>query len=167
MLAQVIFAFDLARWETWVIPVVGLTSAGLALAIGRLMLRRSTELGPPPAKVDGSANQADPFVHGSATEHRRALRRRGKTVRVLVSNADAKEEPWEGWVIDRSVGGLCISLNRAIDSETVLSVRAADAPDTIPWVQITVRSCRQEKKYWELGCQFVRTPPWNVMLLFG
>jgi hypothetical protein len=166
MLAQVILALDFARWETWVIPVIGLTSAGLALVVGRLMLRRPQELESPPPKAD-SPNPADPFVHGSATEHRRALRRRGKTVRVLVSDADASAEPWEGWVIDRSVGGLCISLGRAVEAETVLSVRAADAPETIPWVQVTVRGCRQEQKYWELGCQFVRTPPWNVMLLFG
>ena len=35
------------------------------------------------------------------------------------------------------------------------------------WSQMEVRTCRQEGTAWELGCQFVRTPSWNVLLLFG
>jgi hypothetical protein len=46
-------------------------------------------------------------------------------------------------------------------------VRTTNAPSSVPWVQIEVKSCRMIGKEHELGCRFVRTPPWSVMLLFG
>ncbi len=49
----------------------------------------------------------------------------------------------------------------------MLSVRAANSSRGTPWIQIEVRSCRETGEDWELGCQFVKTPSWNVLLLFG
>jgi hypothetical protein len=34
-------------------------------------------------------------------------------------------------------------------------------------VQLEVKNCRLVGSEYELGCQFVRTPPWSVLLLFG
>jgi len=46
-------------------------------------------------------------------------------------------------------------------------VRADNAPDTIPWVTVIIRSCRQVGNHYEVGCEFDKTPPWHVLLLFG
>jgi hypothetical protein len=35
-------------------------------------------------------------------------------------------------------------------------------------VQVEVRNCRKiNSDEYELGCRFLRTPPWSVLLLFG
>ena len=43
----------------------------------------------------------------------------------------------------------------------------AHAPPMTPWTEVEVRSCRQKKDGYEVGCQFVKTPPWSILLLFG
>ena len=54
-----------------------------------------------------------------------------------------------------------------IDATTIVSIRVINAPVTVPWIQVQIRSCRQEDSTWLLGCQFVKPPPWSIMLLFG
>jgi PilZ domain len=147
---------------TWLVAGTGLVSAAVIVALGRFFLRR--ELPPVPAKGEIAS---DPFEQGSATERRTAARRIGRHVRVFVSDARAEAPPSEGWILDRSVGGLRISLGHQVAPDTVLTVRACNAPDTIPWTQIRVLRCHSRGAFFELGCQFVRTPPWNIMLLFG
>ena len=36
-----------------------------------------------------------------------------------------------------------------------------------PWVDVEVRMCRALKDGYELGCQFVKTPNWSILLMFG
>jgi hypothetical protein len=154
---------DLSQWQNWIIPLSGAGFTVVALVMGRAYLRprqrtsTATESGP----------RIDPFVHGSPSERRTAVRRSGKLVRALLSYEDAKTAPVEGWIADRSVGGLCLNLRAPISQGTILSIRAAEAPEIIPWVQIEVRSCRAKEGEYELGCQFIRTPSWNIMLTFG
>jgi hypothetical protein len=50
---------------------------------------------------------------------------------------------------------------------TTLQVKAVNAPDTIGFVTVIVRSCRKNGDHFEVGCEFEKTPPWNVLLLFG
>lgn len=151
-------------WQTWAIPAVGLFAAWLTLFAGRFVLSRwraaRAERTPP-----GPAH--DPFDHGSATERRDALRRKDNHVEVLVSDAEAQQEPVRAWVIDRSTGGLCLLLHEEVAPGTVLSVMPRQSPPGTPWVRAEVRSCRKDKAGYEVGCQFVRTPPWGVLLLFG
>jgi hypothetical protein len=45
--------------------------------------------------------------------------------------------------------------------------RTTDAPDSNPWVQVELRICTACDKGWEIGCRFVRTPAWSILLLFG
>lgn len=72
-----------------------------------------------------------------------------------------------GMVVDRSVGGLCLNVSRLIEVGAVLSVKPSDATPMVPWTEIEVRSCRQEGEGWQIGCRFVRTPPWSVLMHFG
>jgi hypothetical protein len=100
-------------------------------------------------------------------ERRASMRRQGNPVKVAVSNPASPDQPLEGLVLNRSKGGLQLSLNQAVPVGTILGVRASEATDELPWVQIRVRRCRQHNQDWILGCQFVETLPWSVLLLFG
>src|SRR5262249_16859672 len=111
--------------------------------------------------------QSDPFIHGSAAEARAGVRRAGNPVEVRVADAEAVKELGRAWVIDRSVGGLCLALFEPIATGTIISLRPNRGAELAPWVQVEIMSCRRASDSWEAGCRFVRTPPWSVLLLFG
>ncbi len=70
--------------------------------------------------------------------------------------------------MDRSMGGLRILVERPLTANQMLNVRSTDAPQTVAWVQVQVRRIEQlPDKTFEVGCQFIRTPPWPVLLTFG
>ena len=100
-------------------------------------------------------------------QDRREAPRTRRQVRVQVTDADAKEPPVTAWVADCSLGGLCLSMRQEVAPDTVLSVRPASAPPGVPWVQVRVKSQRSFEGNWELGCQFVRTPSYSVVLMFS
>jgi hypothetical protein len=70
-------------------------------------------------------------------------------------------------VIDRSLGGLCLETTTSHRIGAVFNVRPSTASAVVPWTQVEVRSCRQEGDLWQIGCEFVRTPPYSVLMLFG
>lgn len=162
-----------ASWlptETWVVPLIGLLAAGLTLVAGRVFLRRRLVVPPPSAPAPiapAPVADIDPFLQGGSGERRLAARRKGNHVEVLVTDADAVTEPVRGWVIDRSLGGLCVELARPVRVGEVLSLKPRQAPPGTPWVRVEVRSCNSSRGYFEVGVQFQRTPPWAVLLLFG
>jgi hypothetical protein len=162
-----------SEWSPYLGPAVGVLAAGVVLFIGWIATRRRGSRArnfsaPPPLNLKAGSNPAgDPFVQGANQERRGALRRGGNPVAILISDAEARADPTNGYVVDRSTGGLCLSVSNAIPEGTVLSVRTTNAPNTVPWVQIEVKNCRPVGSEYELGCRFVRTPPWSVMLLFG
>jgi hypothetical protein len=109
----------------------------------------------------------DPFLHGGAGDQRVTVRRKGNPVEILVSDAAAAVEPYRGLVVDRSMGGLCLSLPSEVDVGTVLSVRLRQGPESTPWVKVQVTHCNADRGGYSVGCRFLRTPTWNVLLLFG
>jgi hypothetical protein len=100
-------------------------------------------------------------------ERRTSLRRRGAPVEVLVAAKEPGQEPAKGVVLDRSRGGLCLSLGQPAASGTTLRVRVASLADEMEWVQLEVRHCRRRDERWLAGCKFVENLPWTVVLLFG
>ena len=167
-----IFALDLdpTALGAWGVPAIGLVATGLAFAVGFAVLNRRAGRASRAAAAPGPAEppaNPDPFVQGSTSERRTALRRVGNLVAVSVTDADGQGLPVDGWVADRSVGGLCLRLDAPVGVGTLIKVRPRDASSVIPWTQVEVKSCRQEGSGWEVGCQFLRTPPWSVLLLFG
>lgn len=171
MLAPSLLAANTPLWQTLVITLAGVCATALALLLGFMLISRRRGA-PPPARSGGrqapASGQADPFMFGSALEKRTAHRRRGNSVRILLADAQSDAAPHEGWVIDRSVGGLCLLVEQQdYPVGTVLNVRAASAPATTPWTQVEVRDSRKKERGWELGCQFKQTPSWSVLLLFG
>jgi hypothetical protein len=103
----------------------------------------------------------------SATADRRTSLRRRKQQTVLVINPAQSEDARRGWLLDRSLGGLGLLMDQPADEGTLLRVRATNAPSRFPWVEVQVRNCRRKENSWELGCQFLRTPSWEVLLTFG
>lgn len=103
----------------------------------------------------------------SYSDRRTSVRRDGAPIKVVVSSPAFQSGQDCGYVLDRSTGGLRIALGTAVAAGTSLMVRATHAPDSAPWVTVMVRSCKLTGQHHELGCEFEKTPPWNVLLLFG
>jgi hypothetical protein len=152
--------------QPWVIPVIGMAVAGLAFLVGRMLLFRPAAR--PAAEPASRAEEPpmDVFLHGSTRERRSAPRRRGNSVEVYISEKPEAAHI-HGWVVDRSVGGLCVLVEKSLAEGALVNIRPRSAPEGVPWTPIEVRSCRPEQGEWELGCRFVKTPQWNVLLLFG
>jgi hypothetical protein len=72
-----------------------------------------------------------------------------------------------GLVVNRSTGGIGIYADREIPSGTSLKVRAAEAPPSVPTVQVEVRHCRKVGKGYFLGCQFSEDVPWEARAWLG
>jgi hypothetical protein len=152
-----------AEWMPYLLPGLIVVATGLMVTLLLVNRKRDGGLKPPKLKPpEGSA-----AVTASASDRRTSLRRDGQAVEVVVQSPAFKGGAAAGYVVDRSTGGLRLVLSTGMAAGTALQVRAKHAPDTIPWVTVLVRSCRQSDDHFELGCEFEKTPPWNVLLLFG
>jgi hypothetical protein len=172
MLIAVFNNLPLPLLLTWAVPFIGVVAAGLTFLVGRAVFNglkaRAGRGSPDRARAAAPAGgSSDPFVFGSNSERRGAARREGNTVEVILATPGDGAEPLQGWVVDRSVGGLGLRTDVPVPVGAVFNVRPRNSTSIIPWTQLEVKTCRQEGAAWEVGCQFVRTPPWSVLLLFG
>ena len=131
----------------------GLDAAALSVASGSAV------------KQEKALNWAPP--EQSYADRRGTVRREGAPVRVLLSSASFRNGVNDGYVVDRSTGGLRLLMNAAMAPGSTIQVRAVNAPDTVGFVTVIVRSCKPEDDHFILGTEFEKTPPWNVLLLFG
>jgi hypothetical protein len=153
--------------QPWTIPLIGLLVASLAFLFGRRWLvARSAP------KTVQSAEEVSPFLttanlkKKSEQDRRTAPRRRGNRVEVYLTN-EAKTEQVLAWVVNRSMGGVCLVVEQPLEEGTLLKVRPRGAPQTAPWLAVEIRSCRANGNDWEIGCRFLEAPQWNDLLLFG
>jgi hypothetical protein len=154
--------------QPWAIPVIGVLVASLAFLMGRRwFISQPAPTAALPAEEQGRTKLDTVTAKAKSKPERRAApRRKGNQIEVLLAD-DSEREPMRGWVIDRSMGGLCLVVERPLTEGSVLSVRPRQAPQTAPWTAVEIRSCRAEEDQWEVGCRFVQTPQWNDLLLFG
>jgi hypothetical protein len=164
--ASLLRVFEAAHWQTWA-AVLGLAGLGVLAFVGGRRIFGSAPPPPPPEPQEAPVPERDPFLVGSASEKRQAARRKGGVIEVLLSDEGAKADPWKAVVVDRSLGGVCVGGTRRVEPGTVLTLRPLAAPPGTPWLEVRVRSCRQDAEGWVLGCQFVRIPPTSLRLLFG
>jgi hypothetical protein len=164
--AQHLMGLEQLPWDLVVPLGAGVVASSAAFVLSRWLCAAPSPAPLPPPK-EKPTPQYDPFVQGSPTEQREAFRRGGNSVLVHLVDPQQEGNAQPAWVLDRSVGGLCLAVNEPIAEGSLRNVRAANAPTATPWVEIQVKSCRQASNDWELGCQFIKTPPWSVMLLFG
>jgi hypothetical protein len=118
---------------------------------------------PVPAAAAAAASDDDE----PGSERRTSVRRKGNPVPVQITNDGATMEPFQGWVLDRSTGGLRILVDQPVGVGTILSVRPSKAHGSFPWIQIEVRSCKPERTSYAIGVQFVVRPGWGEMQAFG
>ncbi len=172
------WAFRVVSWDPTAAPettalVIGAAVTLSVLVFGGLFYRRQSmahvhALRPPtrPSPVP-EPRPADPFLQGSVRERRGAPRRAGNPTAVLVAAGDPARAPTQALVVDRSLSGVRLSLERQVEPESVLWLRPVSALSETPWVEARVMHCRQTDSHWEAGCRFLRTPSWGVMLHFG
>ncbi len=116
---------------------------------------------PVPDEFDEEAEEA------AFAERRAEPRRKGNPVSVQVTHAPSGGDPVQGWVVDRSSGGLRILVDQEIKPGTVLNVRPTKSHPGFTWVQVKVKSCRPERSSYNLGCQFTRKLTWTELQVFG
>lgn len=148
----------------YLLPALIVLATALMVTLLLVNRRRDAGLKLPKLKKPDEASDA---VSTSAADRRNSLRRDGPAVEVLVMSPAFKGGSAPGYVIDRSTGGLRLALSTGMAAGTTLQVKAKHAPDNTPFVTVLVRSCRPNDDHFELGCEFEKTPPWNVLLLFG
>ncbi|QDU20019.1 PilZ domain-containing protein [Urbifossiella limnaea] len=122
-----------------------------------------------PTAAPPTAEKAEAWAppEQSYADRRGAVRREGSPVQVLVSSSSLRNAVNDAYVVDRSTGGLKIVMQAAVPPGSTLQVKAVNAPDTVGFVTLIVRSCRKHPEHFEIGTEFEKTPPWNVLLLFG
>jgi hypothetical protein len=123
---------------------------------------------PNPATAIPDAAAVEPELAETAvdTEDRRSSPRRKKLLRILVRNDAISREPFSGWILDRSMGGMCLSLDHEVEPGTILAVSRVPQTVASRWVELRVLNVRERESTWEIGCEYTRVPSWEVMLQF-
>jgi hypothetical protein len=153
--------------QPWTIPLIGMLVAGLAFLVGRRWLAPHPAPQPEQPEEEAPSMLITAQLQKSQPDRRSCPRRKGgNRVEVFLTD-DSKESPIFGWVVDRSMGGLCLNVEKPLSEGTVLNVRPRKAPQTAPWLAIEIRSCRPDGNEFEVGCRFLKQPQWNDLLLFG
>lgn len=119
---------------------------------------------PPTAGSNPGTGTAPP---AAASNQRAAPRRAGNPVPVLLSVPGSGAEPLQGWVLDRSSGGLRILIDQPFKADSLLNVRPTKAHSSFPWIEVEVRSCQPERGSYNVGCQFTRKLTWAELQMFG
>ena len=157
--------FSLPYSHYWV-PMVGAAAVvGVPVYFVALRSRRPAVVVP-----DAVAPVVDPFTEGSTAEQRAAYRRKGNPIEILLTEDGDAEHTRRGYVLDRSIGGLRLMVPHKIAPGTAFSVRPVNVSPMIPWVQVEVRSCVSssiQEGDFDVGCRFVKAPPYPILLLFG
>jgi hypothetical protein len=160
-----LLAAQASQLPPWALPAAGGTAVLLLLIYGFSVLgrRRGPRQAPPRRSVLNFPRE-NTSRDGQGEERRCWPRRGGNPTAVLIQ---ARSETWEGMVVDRSQGGLCLLMDLEPAKGTVLKVRVAKAPEHVPAVEVKTIWSRPVGDRWHIGCQFVSQPPLNVLLFFG
>jgi hypothetical protein len=146
---------------TYWLPVLAAIVAGAPLIwllrAPRTAVARAVATAPPEPAIDARAS----------SEQRRSFRRGGNTIEIFYALPGDQDNPSHASLIDRSLGGLCLETQVAVPIGTILRVRPARADQIVPWIDVEVCVCRPGDDNFEVGCRFVKTPPYSILLLFG
>jgi hypothetical protein len=104
---------------------------------------------------------------GEEQERRASPRRRGNPVSVYVTDPERTGAEFQGWIVDRSSGGVRLLMDQSVLPGTVLNIRPMKCHPSFPWIAVEVKSCRPERNSWNLSCQFVEKLSWSELQLFG
>lgn len=141
------FTFDFTQWQTWVMLTAGACISGLIFLGGRSLVRTWMPV---------TIASARAFL---GEERRRWPRSRRKIAGVLISDAKLVNVPRRALLLDRSVGGVRLSVDAPVKVGTVLSIRSPKSTADGAWVQMQVVRCQAVDRGWELGCMFLQPQP--------
>ena len=167
IMTLILSAINWAQFSDYLPYIVGI---GVALLILGIITLRPKKRSPDHKllNVVKKARASDPDMEIDSHGNRRSsVRRDGKLVRIDVASPSFRNKVESGYVLDRSTGGLRIAMSFPMTPGSAVQIRAANAPENIPWTTIIIRSSRDAGEHHEFGCEFEETPPWNVLLLFG
>jgi hypothetical protein len=102
----------------------------------------------------------------TAPERRKSVRRWGKPVEVKIL-APLVTGLLRGVIINRSAGGIAVLVDDEYAEGVNLTVRAVQAPQYVPGVEVEVRTCRKAGKNFVIGCKYSEEAPWNAIAWFG
>jgi hypothetical protein len=151
----------------WAAPAVGFSCACL---VWSLIQRFAPGHGSPLTSNAsfGSCPNLQPFEQDRFQERRQSVRRTGNPVAVSLTGRWTHELICEARVLDRSTGGLGISVPKEFAVDTILCVRALGNRDPLAWVPVQVRHCRRVNSgEWMIGCQYRQERSSVQMLQFG
>jgi hypothetical protein len=151
----------------WLPVFIGMAAGMLCVFAGNIVWRGKKRSAAKPALATPVNATHDPFVHGSQTEQRKSVRRAGHPIVLLYARAENRKVVQRALVLDRSLGGLRLATDEEVAPGTRLFVLSANATESVPWIEVDVCRNQQVDDSWELNCQFVKTPPWSILLLFG
>jgi hypothetical protein len=94
------------------------------------------------------------------TRERRAWPRSCRNIRVLFLSEDcALDEPYGGWIVDTSRGGVRLRISgEPFAVGTLLQLRGPFASRNAHWTGVRVKHIRHAGNKWEMGCEFVSLP---------
>lgn len=93
-------------------------------------------------------------------------RRAGNYIAVMLTDPDDPSRHWEGYILDRSLGGLGLQVSAPFEVGKDLWVRPTSTT-TLPWTRVKVRHCQRSGRRWVIGCRFQEMLPSSIMLHFG
>ena len=167
--------FDLLGWGVASLSTIALGMTAFAFILGRLIVGTGGESHPVPLSKNGSSNKSDlirrpisdPFLDGTARERRCHFRRSGNPSEVAIGHPENPSELARGVVVNRSTGGVCLELLSPLAVGAVVCLRPAAGSSIGTWIDAEVRHCRRDRRGWNVGFKFVRTPPLSVLWMFG
>lgn len=114
---------------------------------------------------DTAPNGAD-WTSSPADDRRKTRRRWSNPIEVVLCSP-FHNKMLHGLVINRSTGGLAILTDVPFEPDTVVGVRAIDAPSGVGFIDLCVRHSREVSKLWLIGCQYKDEIPWKAKVWFG
>jgi hypothetical protein len=118
-----------------------------------------------PAKVgrraEKTSSQGQLLVKEGIAERRSSRRRWGNPTEVYLDSPLLIGRV-RGLVINRSTPGLAIFINQEVPPGSTLTLRAVEAPNSVPPLEVEVKYCRKTKRNYIIGCHAHKEIPWNV-----
>ncbi|MCS6977388.1 MAG: PilZ domain-containing protein [Gemmatales bacterium] len=99
-------------------------------------------------------------------EKRRAPRRGSNLAVVQITRPGAWSKSVEGWVVNKSLGGMCLCSPRKFEEDTILEVRPKRSSGTDLTLEMRVVHVRQEGTRYMLHCQFTRHAAPHILRQF-
>jgi serine/threonine protein kinase len=85
----------------------------------------------------------------------------------VFSDPNTADEPLRAWLLNRSLGGLALLVEEAIEIETDVWVRPTAELYSQCWFSVRIIYCVPERIRWRVGCQFLEPVSWDSLRVFG